>query len=432
MTKRRRATDPHPTRTSRPGVHTRPDPYPHHTGRWERRHQVTRREDLASDPKYTDERHGFFNRWQKRAGFGDGGKGVAEWTQANLDNMSLMHSGRWQRRSGARLATEFMPARAYAGYGRNRGEFVPFDPKEYPTLEREMEEERSRNADLDFTSPYVENDPNFMNPRELELDRAARIDEYTRELSALECRRGLNATTRVHSDSRLPNKTGKPRADADTPCWADPVQRERETAWERWGPRARDGVSEGGERTTGEGAPAANVDEKSFAEENVPPMCGHHSRWKPELGRVEQHELFVAKPLRATGADVAKGEMYGREVDPVKVPNKKEALAEVGRHEVRLDENFPGRDPLRLPPLNIHQRLGKKATIAREHMADRHVPCGTCGVERPREVKFRESRVKPGRRVCNGCFQKEEFKAARSKKIQHQKAQVRAYKGKWW
>jgi hypothetical protein len=53
-------------------------------------------------------------------------------------------------------------------------------------------------------------------------------------------------------------------------------------------------------------------------------------------------------------------------------------------------------------------------------------------VERPREVKFRESRVKPGRRVCNGCFQKEEFKAARSKKIQHQKAQVRAYKGKWW
>ena len=114
---------------------------------------MTRREDLASDPKYTDERHGFFNRWQKRAGFGDGGKGVAEWTQANQDNMSLMHSGRWQRRSGARLATEFMPARAYAGYGRNRGEFVPFDPKEYPTLEREMEEERSRNADLDFTSP---------------------------------------------------------------------------------------------------------------------------------------------------------------------------------------------------------------------------------------------------------------------------------------
>ena len=73
LTKRRRATDPHPTRTSRPGVHTRPDPYTHHTGRWERRHQVTRREDLASDPKYTDERHGFFNRWQKRAGFGDGG-----------------------------------------------------------------------------------------------------------------------------------------------------------------------------------------------------------------------------------------------------------------------------------------------------------------------------------------------------------------------
>ena len=46
--------------------------------------------------------------------------------------------------------------------------------------------------------------------------------------------------------------------------------------------------------------------------------------------------------LRATGADVAKGEMYGREVDPVKVPNEKEILAEIGRHEVRLDENSPG------------------------------------------------------------------------------------------
>ena len=101
-----------------------------YTGRWERRHHVAPREDLANAPKYTDERHGFLNRWQARAGFGDGGRGVAEWTAENLANMSLMHSGRWQRRSGARLATEFMPARAYAGYGRNRGDFVPVDPKD--------------------------------------------------------------------------------------------------------------------------------------------------------------------------------------------------------------------------------------------------------------------------------------------------------------
>jgi len=301
-----------------------------------------------------------------------------------------------------------------------------------------MEEERTRNADFDPDAPYVEKDPNFMNPAELASDRSRRLAEYERELSALESRRGLNATTRVHSDSALPPKTGKPRPGPDTPCWADPAHAERETAAERWGSRARDGDASGrepefkGDAFKGDAFKGDTTFKGDAVEDDVPPMCGHHARWKPELHRAEQHELFVARPLRATGADVAKGEMYGQEVDPVKVPNEKEILAEIGRHEVRLDENFPGRDPLHLPPLNVQQRLEKKATIAREHREDRSVPCGTCGVERPAQVKFRDSRVKPGRRVCHDCFAKEEFKAARSRKIQHQKAQVRAYKGKWW
>ena len=176
---------------------------------------MTKREDSPTPPVHRREAR-IRTGGRRERGSATAAEVGAEWTAENLANMSLMHSGRWQRRSGARLATEFMPARAYAGYGRNRGEFVPVDPKDYPTLEREMEEERARNADFDPDAPYVEKDPNFMNPADVKSDRSRRLAEYERELAALESRRGLNATTRVHSDSALPPKTGKPRPGPDT------------------------------------------------------------------------------------------------------------------------------------------------------------------------------------------------------------------------
>ena len=57
-------------------------------------------------------------RFQSRAADGDGGKGVAEWSVAEANKKSHLHSGGWQRRAGARLAGKFEPRRMYEGYGR--------------------------------------------------------------------------------------------------------------------------------------------------------------------------------------------------------------------------------------------------------------------------------------------------------------------------
>ena len=70
-------------------------------------------------------------RFQSRAADGDGGKGISEWSDANKQKKSSLHSGRFQKRAGARLAGKFEPRRVYVGYGRGRGEVVPEEPNEW-------------------------------------------------------------------------------------------------------------------------------------------------------------------------------------------------------------------------------------------------------------------------------------------------------------
>ena len=67
-------------------------------------------------------------RFQNRAADGDGGRGVSEWSDADANRKSNLHSGRFQKRSGARLVTKFEPRRNFVGYGRGRGEVVAEEP----------------------------------------------------------------------------------------------------------------------------------------------------------------------------------------------------------------------------------------------------------------------------------------------------------------
>ena len=164
-------------------------------------------------------------------------------------------------------------------------------------------------------------------------------------------------------------------------------------------------------------------------EDDVPmPMCGHHARWKPELHRAEQHELLRRQAPQGDRRGRGQGgRCTAGRLTRSRCPTRRRSVeAEIGRHEVRLDENAPGRDAVHLPPLNVQQRLEKKATIAREHREDRSVPWRERAESRGRAGEVQGLEGHTGRRVCHDCFAKEEFKAARSRKIQHQKAQVRA------
>ena len=134
---------------------------------------------------------------------------MAEWTAENLANMSLMHSGRWQRRSGARLATEFMPRARVRGVRQEQGRVCAGGPEGLSHAGEEMEEERAENADFDPDAPYVEKDPNFANPADVKSDRSRRLAEYERELAALESR-GDSSTTRVTATLRSLQRRANP------------------------------------------------------------------------------------------------------------------------------------------------------------------------------------------------------------------------------
>ena len=172
-------------------------------------------------------------RFQSRAADGDGGKGISEWSDANKQKKSSLHSGRFQKRAGARLAGKFEPRRVYVGYGRGRGEVVPEEPNEWE--EGVGKDDLSKinlpapNADNDEISnwiadSYQETDPNFMDPETLLRFRAKQRKNIELEAKAMKERSDrLSGTVRVHADSKLPvKKTKEKHGRPKTPCWAEP------------------------------------------------------------------------------------------------------------------------------------------------------------------------------------------------------------------
>ena len=152
-------------------------------------------------------------------------------------------------------------------------------------------------------------DPNFMNPAELKSDRVRRLAEYERELSALESGR----TQRDEGTQRLGSapKTGKPRPDADTPCWADPSHVERETSAERWGSRARERDASGsaadddalkGDALKGDALKGDDGFKGEAVEDDVPPMCTSRS----------VNPSYTARAARAVRRQAPQGDRRGR------------------------------------------------------------------------------------------------------------------------
>ena len=113
------------------------------------------------------------DRFQSRASDGDGGRGVAVVTEAELAAQSNLHSGAWQRRAGARLAGKFLPRRQFIGYGRGRGEIVPEDSSSFEDDPPALPGPKIYVEDDDGV--YLEQDPNLMEPSRAR--RGTRIDD---------------------------------------------------------------------------------------------------------------------------------------------------------------------------------------------------------------------------------------------------------------
>lgn len=173
-------------------------------------------------------------RFQSRAADGDGGKGLAEWSAAEANAKSRLHSGGWQRRAGARLAGKFEPRRMYEGYGRGRGEVVPEEPN---TWEDDEDEISARELELSLPPPsadaaaiadwfvgeYEERDPNLMDGAALRRFKEKQRRNVEAEFEAMRERVArLSGTVRVHADSKLPPKQPRKKEALSTPCWAEP------------------------------------------------------------------------------------------------------------------------------------------------------------------------------------------------------------------
>ena len=173
-------------------------------------------------------------RFQSRAADGDGGKGLAEWSAAEANAKSRLHSGGWQRRAGARLAGKFEPRRMYEGYGRGRGEVVPEEPN---TWEDDEDEISARELELSLPPPsadaaaiadwlvgeYEERDPNLMDGAALRRFKEKQRRNVEAEFEAMRERVArLSGTVRVHADSKLPPKPPRKKEALSTPCWAEP------------------------------------------------------------------------------------------------------------------------------------------------------------------------------------------------------------------
>ena len=175
-----------------------------------------------------------YGRFQSRAADGDGGKGVAEWSESEANKKSHLHSGGWQRRAGARLAGKFEPRRMYEGYGRGRGELVPEEPNpwedEADAIERKMSElslpppsaDAAAVADW-LVTEYEERDPNLMDGDALTKFKEKQRRKLEAEYEAMRERVArLSGTVRVHADSKLPPKPPSRKQTLQTPCWAEP------------------------------------------------------------------------------------------------------------------------------------------------------------------------------------------------------------------
>ena len=175
-------------------------------------------------------------RFQSRAADGDGGKGLAEWSAAEAQKKSHLHSGGWQRRAGARLAGKFEPRRMYEGYGRGRGALVPEDPNPW---EHDDDDDDFRGDAFPISLPppsadaaaisdwlareYEERDPNFMDGDALRRFKAKQRRNVEAEYEAMLTRVArLSGTVRVHADSKLPPKPPRKTEALSTPCWAEP------------------------------------------------------------------------------------------------------------------------------------------------------------------------------------------------------------------
>lgn len=174
-------------------------------------------------------------RFQNRAADGDGGRGVSEWSDADANRKSNLHSGRFQKRSGARLVTKFEPRRNFVGYGRGRGEVVAEEPvSDWETGEADTVNSQttlpppaaSSNDVVDewIQNEYHERDPNFMDPELLAKFRLNRRNATEMEAAAMKERVGrLSGTVRVHADSKYPPKKQREQnSRPKTPCYAEP------------------------------------------------------------------------------------------------------------------------------------------------------------------------------------------------------------------
>lgn len=174
------------------------------------------------------------DRFQSRASDGDGGRGVAVVTEAELAAQSNLHSGAWQRRAGARLAGKFLPRRQFIGYGRGRGEIVPEDSSSFEDDPPALPGPKIYVEDDDGV--YLEQDPNLMEPSARAAWNENRRRRVLDEAAALAATRGLDGTVRVHSDSKTAPAENenhlllrrrkladgaKPLRPLLTPCWAE-------------------------------------------------------------------------------------------------------------------------------------------------------------------------------------------------------------------
>ncbi len=247
------------------------------------------------------------DRFQSRAADGDGGKGVAEWSVAEANKKSHLHSGGWQRRAGARLAGKFEPRRMYEGYGRGRGELVSEEPNVWEDEEDEMERKMSElalpppSADAAaiadwLVGEYEERDPNLMERDALSKFKEKQRRKLEAEYEAMRERvKRLSGTVRVHADSKLPPKRPSRKQTLQTPCWSEP-----EPVW-----RAVDAEKVRAARTVPWGTLGTNI-------RCVPTGAGVSAR----PGTRDAVVTRAAEAYIVVGGDGAKTSPFGEEAVP--------------------------------------------------------------------------------------------------------------------
>ena len=258
------------------------------------------------------------DRFQSRASDGDGGRGVAVVTEAELAAQSNLHSGAWQRRAGARLAGKFLPRRQFIGYGRGRGEIVPEDSSSFEDDPPALPGPKTYVEDDDGV--YLEQDPNLMEPSARAAWNENRRRRVLDEAAALAATRGLDGTVRVHSDSKTAPAENenhlllRRRKLADgatplrpllTPCWAeiDPARGSDAPS------KHASNEPEGGPSASTLGAPWATLgDVRADANRR-----GDVDATRRAPGRRRERVRVVRRPARSrgpTGRDRTKGEIY--------------------------------------------------------------------------------------------------------------------------